>query len=123
MIHQGLSERRSLQIVRMSASALRYQPVPDQNDALRERIVALAHRHRRYGAGMIYLKLRQAGLSVNHKRVEGCIPRLGCKCADVDAKRYGLESDIPWPGRLPPTKCGQWILSLIEPSKAAYSSV
>lgn len=70
MATQGLSERRSLQVVRMSASALRYQPAPDRNDALRVRIVALAHRHRRYGAGMIYLKLRQAGLPVNHKRVE-----------------------------------------------------
>ena len=43
---------------------------PDLNEALRERIVSLAHRHRRYGAGMIYLKLRQAGERVNHKRVE-----------------------------------------------------
>jgi len=32
--------------------------------------VALAQRHRRYGSGMIYLKLRQAGEIVNHKRVE-----------------------------------------------------
>jgi putative transposase len=38
--------------------------------ALREQIVELAHRHRRYGAGMIYLKLRQAGQVVNHKRVD-----------------------------------------------------
>ena len=38
--------------------------------ALREATVALAHRHRRYGAGMIYLKLRQRGLAGNHKRVE-----------------------------------------------------
>lgn len=51
-------------------SALRYQPAPDRNQALRERIVALAQRHRRYGAGMIYLKLRQEGLVVNHKRVD-----------------------------------------------------
>jgi putative transposase len=50
---RGLSERRGLQIVRMSASALRYQPRPDRNNALRERIVALAQRHRRYGVGMI----------------------------------------------------------------------
>lgn len=54
----------------MSASSLRYQPAPDRNGALRERIVQLAHRHRRYGAGMIYLKLRQAGQQVNHKHVE-----------------------------------------------------
>ncbi len=32
--------------------------------------MALAHRHRRYGAGMIYLKLWQAGERVTHKRVE-----------------------------------------------------
>lgn len=37
---------------------------------LHERILALAHRHRCYGAGMIYLKLRQAGEQANHKRVE-----------------------------------------------------
>ena len=56
--------------MRMSASALRYQSAPDRNETLRERIIALAHRHRRYGAGMIYLKLRQAGEQVNYKRVE-----------------------------------------------------
>ena len=67
---QGLSERRALAVVKMSASSLRYRPAPDRNRALRERIIALAHRHRRYGAGMIYLKLRQAGERVNHKRVE-----------------------------------------------------
>ena len=70
MVEKGLSERRALLIVQMSPSAFRYQPAPDRNQDLRERIVALAQRHRRYGAGMIYLKLRQAGLVVNHKRVD-----------------------------------------------------
>ena len=54
----------------MSASALRYEPRADRNQALRERIVALAQRHRRYGVGMIYLKLRQAAMAVNYKRLE-----------------------------------------------------
>lgn len=67
---QGLSERRALRVVRMSASALRYEARPDGNGELREKIVRLAQRHRRYGAGMIYLKLRQGGERVNHKRVE-----------------------------------------------------
>lgn len=70
MTEQGLSERHALRIVAMSASSLRYRPAPDRNIALREAIRALAHRHRRYGAGMIYLKLRQQGMPVNHKRVE-----------------------------------------------------
>src|ERR1700732_958795 len=68
---KGLSERRGLQIVRMSASALRYEPRPDRNHAVRQRLISLAQRHRRYGVGMIHLKLRQAGGEpVNYKRVE-----------------------------------------------------
>ena len=70
MTEHGLSERRALAVVGMSASSLRYTPAPDRNRARRARIVAFAHRHRRYGAGMIYLKLRQAGEPVNHTRVE-----------------------------------------------------
>ncbi len=70
LIDQGLSERRSLKVVGMSPSALRYRPVQDRNATLKEQIIALAQRHRRYGARMIYLKLRQAGEIVNHKRVD-----------------------------------------------------
>lgn len=67
---RGLTERRSLAFIGMSASSFRYQPRPDRNVELRARIVALAQRHRRYGVGMIHLKLRQAGELVNYKRVE-----------------------------------------------------
>ena len=70
LVERGLSERRALAVVRMSASALRYEPRPDRNVELRERIVALAQRHKRYGVGMIYLKLRQEQWPVNYKRVE-----------------------------------------------------
>jgi len=70
MTPQGLSQRQALKFIGMSASSFRYQPSPDRNAALREQIVKLAHRHRRYGSEMIYLKLRQAGQCVNHKRVD-----------------------------------------------------
>lgn len=70
MSQRGLSERRSLAVVAMSPSAFRYQPAPDRNACLRAEILRLAQRYRRYGAPMIYLKLRQAGWVVNHKRVE-----------------------------------------------------
>lgn len=65
----GLTERHALQVVAMSASALRYRPRGDSNAALRTTIVDLAHRHKRYGWRMIHLKLAQAGWAVNHKRV------------------------------------------------------
>jgi putative transposase len=69
-IAKGLSERRALSVVRMSASSLRYEPRPDRNVELRHRIVTLAQRYKRYGVGMIHLKLQQAGIPVNYKRVE-----------------------------------------------------
>jgi hypothetical protein len=68
--HSGLSERCALRVLRMSASALHFDPAPNRNASQREGILALAHRHRRYGASIIYLKVRHAGLSVNHKRVD-----------------------------------------------------
>jgi len=70
MASKGLSERHALRVVGMSASALRYTPRADRNVELREQIQALAHRHKRYGVGMIYLKLRQSDQLVNYKRVE-----------------------------------------------------
>lgn len=70
---RGFSERRALVNVRMSASALRYKLRPDRNSALRECILALEHRHKRHGVGLIYLKFRQEGLVANYKRAIGRI--------------------------------------------------
>lgn len=40
MVDHGLSERHALRVVDRRASAYRYQPAPDHNQALREQIVA-----------------------------------------------------------------------------------
>ena len=66
MTIQDLSERQALGVVPISASSFRYQPAPDRNIALRAQIVTLAQRYRRYGAGMIYLKLRQRKQGAGH---------------------------------------------------------
>ncbi len=57
-----------LAVIGMSASSLRYAPALDRNEFPRAH-VALAQWHRRNGAGMIHLKLRQVREHVNHKRV------------------------------------------------------
>ena len=53
----------------MSGSVLRYQRRDDGNQGLRERIVDMAYRHRRYGYRMIHLRWRYEGWAVNVKRV------------------------------------------------------
>ena len=66
---RGLSERRALRLACLSPSVLRYERKDDGNGPLRERIVALAHRHRRHGYRMIHLRHSQEGWAVNIKRV------------------------------------------------------
>jgi len=95
MIDKGLSERRSLRVVGMSPSAFRYEPVADRNTALKERIIALAQRHRRYGAGMIYLKLRQAGEVVNHKRVDRLYAEAGLQVRRRKRKKIPVADRHP----------------------------
>lgn len=95
MIGCGLSERRSLRVIGMSASALRYEPVHERNCALKEKIIALAQRHRRYGAGMIYLKLRQAGEIVNHKRVDRLYAQAGLQVKKRKRKKIPLAERHP----------------------------
>ena len=97
---RGLSERRGLAVVQMSASTLRYAPAPDRNQERRQRIVTLAQRHRRYGAGMIYLKLRQAGQQVNHKRVERLY---GLEKLQIKRRRRKKISAVPYTHLTPPT--------------------
>ena len=95
MIDQGLSERRSLQVVGMSPSAFRYLPAINRNAALKERLIALAQRHRRYGAGMIYLKLRQAGEMVNHKRVDRLYAEAGLQVRRRKRKKIPIADRHP----------------------------
>ena len=92
---QGLSERRSLKVAGMSASALRYEPAQDRNATLKEQIIALAQRHRRYGAGMIYLKLRQAGEIVNHKRVDRLYAEAGLQVKRRKRKKIPVADRHP----------------------------
>jgi len=95
MIEKGLSERRSLRIIDMSASAYRYEPAQDRNCVLKEKIIALAQRHRRYGAGMIYLKLRQGGEHVNHKRVDRLYAEAGLQVKKRRRKKIPLSDRHP----------------------------
>ena len=95
MIDQGLSERRSLRVIGMSPSAFRYLPAINRNAALKERIIALAQRHRRYGAGMIYLKLRQAGEMVNHKRVDRLYAEAGLQVRRRKRKKIPIADRHP----------------------------
>lgn len=118
---KGLSERRALRAVHMSASAYRYKPVADKSCELRQKIVALAQHHRRYGAGMIYLKLRQAGEKVNHKRVQRLYAQAGGNSESANERRSRRQIAAPWEDPAQPIRCGPWTLCLIALLKGEAS--
>jgi len=62
---------------------------------LKDKIIALAQRHRPYGAGMIYLKLTQAGEIVNHKRVERLYIEAGLQVRKCKRKKIPLADRHP----------------------------
>ncbi len=62
---------------------------------MKEKIIAIAQRHRRYGAGMIYLKLLQAGEIVNHKRVDRLYAQAGLQVKKRNRKKIPLAERHP----------------------------
>ncbi len=66
----GLSERRACRLVGVPRTTLRYHPRPRDEAALRARLRALAHAHRRFGSRRLGALVRREGVRINHKRVE-----------------------------------------------------
>jgi putative transposase len=65
-----LSERRACRLVGLSRDSYRHPPQPDQATLdLHEKIVEIAHVHRRFGYRRIHDLLRPQFPGVNHKRV------------------------------------------------------
>lgn len=73
----GVSERRACQTITMHRSTCRYQPRPDQDGPLRDRLVALAGLKQRWGMPLLHAKIRREGLVLNHKRTERLYRELG----------------------------------------------
>jgi putative transposase len=54
--------------MRVSRSMVRYAARPNDDDALRARLKALAEQYPRYGCPLLHAMLRREGLVINHKR-------------------------------------------------------
>lgn len=64
----SMSERGACNLVSISRSGFRYQPIPKPDDALRDRLKVLAVEYPRYGYLMLHGLLKAEGLVVNKKR-------------------------------------------------------
>jgi putative transposase len=64
-----VSERRACELNAVDRSSYRYEPRPDRNRDLRQKLSELARRKPRYGYRRLGVLLERDGESVNHKRL------------------------------------------------------
>lgn len=69
LVERGVSQRRACALVAANRATVRYQPRAGTDDALAQRLAALAQRHPRYGYRRVWALLRREGWVVNRKRV------------------------------------------------------
>ncbi len=65
-----MSERRACRVIGSDRTRVRYRGVRPDDEALRERLKALAKERRRFGYRRLHLLLRREGHAVNKKRVQ-----------------------------------------------------
>jgi putative transposase len=65
-----MSERRACRVIGGDRTSVRYRGVRPDDEALRERLKALAQERRRFGYRRLHVLLRREGHAVNKKRVQ-----------------------------------------------------
>jgi len=86
-----LPQRRVCRVLSQPRATQRYLPkVPDDEQFLRDSVVALATQYGRYGYRIITAMLRNGGYLVNHKRVERIWKQEGLKVPQKQPKRRRL---------------------------------
>lgn len=87
----GVSERRVCRVMDQPRSTQRYNKnIPDDEEILKARIVALASQYGRYGYRRVTAMLSLEGWRVNHKRVERIWRQEGLKVPKKQPKRGRL---------------------------------
>ncbi|NIM90213.1 MAG: IS3 family transposase [Candidatus Aminicenantes bacterium] len=101
----AVSERKACQVLGQPRSTQRHvRKIPEDEDRLVERVIALASQYDRYGYRRITALLKHEGWHVNHKRVERIWRQEGLKVPSKQPKRGRLWLTDGSCIRLCPTK-------------------
>jgi putative transposase len=65
----GMSERRACKAIGCCRMTMRYQTTRADDDALRQRMKAIAHERRRFGYRRLHVLLKREGYMINHKKL------------------------------------------------------
>jgi putative transposase len=98
----GLSIRKACLLVGLCRSSYSYQPKPDGDASIRQRLRELAQQRRRFGSPQLHLLLRREGLVINHKRTERLYREEGLSLRRRGRRRKrgaGARVNLPVPQR------------------------
>ena len=94
--YHGVSQRRACLLLGADRSMVRYQPSHRQDDeALTQKLTALAHERRRFGYRRLHMLLRRQGEKVNHKRIYRLYRKVGLKVRKRGARKRALGTRTP----------------------------
>lgn len=95
---RGLSERNACRLLALHRSTLRYQAKETNEAALVAKIQAIQQVSPRFGVRRVYVRLRQQGEAINHKRVQRVM-----QCHGLQVKRRKSKKTIRTGTRVPQT--------------------
>lgn len=110
-----LSERRATRLLGANRSVVRYR-TKTEDEALVEKIKAIAFERRRFGYRRIHMILKRSGIRINHKKVFRIYRACGLKVR----KRSGRKRAIGTRGSIaPPLRPNQkWVLDFVHDALA-----
>jgi putative transposase len=87
-----MSERRACRVTGCERMTMRYRSRRPDDQALRERLRALAHERRRFGYRRLHVFLKREGYAVNHRRP--CERLLRCGSGSLCDTRGGAPVQL-----------------------------
>ena len=113
--HHGLSQRRACSLVQVSRTVIHYHHrISDLNTRLRQRLIELSGKHRRYGHIRLYILLKREGFMVNHKRTERIYKSEGLSLRIRRRKKFAAVVRNPLPEAIKPNE--RWAMDFISDS-------
>ena len=100
----SVSKARACRVLGLNRSTFDYEGVHRDDAALRERMLELAAKHRRYGSPRLHWFLRKEGLVKNHKRTERIYALLGLQLKNRKKKKMGSVLRFPCPKATAPNE-------------------
>lgn len=108
----SVSKARACRVLGLNRSTLDYEGKTQDDAVLKERMLALAAKHRRYGSPRLHWYLRKEGLVKNHKRTERIYALLGLQLKNRKKKKMGSVLRFPRPKASAPNEV--WSMDFVS---------